>query len=242
MNIICSTNEFDVCQDKRKNTIFTITINKNNNYQYDLLKPLFNSIIKTKLINNSTIVTQTDKKRTLFLKALTVESFNQFKERHNKINNTNKMPYNFILDIIYSLSKQIAYLLKNESMCFYKLDISNILVIDDCKFIYLSCEDLNDVKENKIIIYRPISKTTGYLSPELKNAFSIPILVSYKTIFYSLGSFILDNITSNEETNEEIKEETNIENKLSNIKDTKLYYFLKRCLYNEPKKRILLYV
>ena len=66
MNIICSTNEFDVCQDKRKNTIFTITINKNNNYQYDLLKPLFNSIIKTKLINNSTIVTQTDKKERYF--------------------------------------------------------------------------------------------------------------------------------------------------------------------------------
>jgi hypothetical protein len=127
-------------------------------------------------------------------------------------------------------------------MCFYKLDISNILVIDDCKFIYLSYEHLNDVKENKIIIYRPISKTLGYLSPELKNANSIPILVSYKTIFYSLGSFILDNITTNEETNEEIKEETNIENKLSNIKDTKLYYFLKRCLYNEPKKRILLYL
>jgi hypothetical protein len=243
MNIIYSTNEFDICQDKRKNTMFTIITNNNNNNKNnnnnlcnspDLLNPLFNSIIKTNLINNATIVTQTDNNKTLFFKALTVESFNQFKERQNKINNTKKLPYNLILHIIYSLSKQITYLLKNESKCFYKFDISNILVIDDCKFIYLSCEDLNDVKENKIIICRPISKTLGYLSPELKNAKSIPILVSYKTIFYSLASFILDNIPPNEETNEETK--------LSWVKDTKLYFFLKRCLYNEPVKRFLLYV
>jgi len=236
MNIICSTNEFEICQDKIKSTIFTITNNNDNNelISRDLFNPLFNSIIKTKLINNATILTQTDKNKTLFFKALSVESFKQFKEKHNKINNTNKIPYNSILHIIYSLTKQISYLLKNESRCFHKLDISNILVIDDCKFIYLSYEHLNDVKENKIIICRPISKTLGYLSPELKNAFSIPILVSYKTIFYSLASFILDNITPNEETNEETK--------LSCIKDTKLYYFLKRSLYNEPEKRFLLYV
>ena len=235
MNIICSTNEFEICQDKIKSTIFTITNNNNQFISFDLFNPLFNSIIKTKLINNATILTQTDKNKTLFFKALSVESFKQFKEKHNKINNTNKIPYNSMLHIIYSLTKQISYLLKNEFMCFHKLDISNILVIDDCKFIYLSYEHLNDVKENKIIIYRPISKTIGFLSPELKNAKTIPILVSYKTIFYSLGSFILYNITScNEETNEETK--------LSCIKDTKLYYFLKRSLYNEPEKRFLLYI
>jgi len=252
MNIIYSTNEFDICQDKRKNTIFTVTNNKNNknnNYQsnsLDLFNSLFNSIIKTKLINNATIVTQTDKNKTVFFKALLVESFNQFKEKQYKINNTNQLPYNLVLHIIYSLTKQISYLLKNESMCFHKLDISNILVIDDCKFIYLSYEHLNDVKENKIVIYRPISKTIGYLSPELKNTKSIPILVSYKTIFYSLACFILDNITTNEQTNEQTNEETNeetkIANKLSYLNDTKLFYLLKKCLYNEPEKRFLLYV
>jgi len=237
MNIIYSTNEFDIYQDKRKTTIFTIT-NNSKNTSTELFNPLLNSIIKTNLINNATILRENETNKSIFFKALSVESFNQFKERQNKINNNNTIPYKFILQIIYSLSKQISYLLKNESKCFYKFDISNILVIDDCKFIYLSYEDLNDIKENKIIIYRPISKTIGYLSPELKNAKSIPILVSYKTIFYSLGSFILYNITSNEETNEE----TNIANKLSCIKDTKLYYFLKRCLYNEPEKRFLLYI
>jgi hypothetical protein len=236
MNIICSTNEFDIYQDKRKTTIFTIR-NNDKNTSRDLFNPLFNSFIKTKLINNATILTENEKNKSIFFKAVSVESFNQFKERHNKINN-NKLPYKFILQIIYSLSKQISYLLQNETKCFHKFDISNILVIDDCKFIYLSYEDLNDMKENNIIIYRPISKTIGYLSPELKNAKSIPILVSYKTIFYSLGSFILNNITSNEETTEETTEEK----KLSCIKDTKLYYFLKRCLYNEPEKRFLLYV
>jgi hypothetical protein len=119
------------------------------------------------------------------------------------------------------------------------LDVSNILVIDDCKFIYLSHEDLNDVKENNIFIYRPISKTHGYLSPELKNTNSIPISMNYKTIYYSLGLLILDN-NINIKTDEEIN--ILLDNELKYIKDTKLYYFLKRCLCNDPNKRFLLYV
>jgi hypothetical protein len=226
MNIIFSTNEFNIHQDKRKPTIFTITTNKSLNTT-DLMNSLFNSIIKTNLIYKPTLLSEKNEKKTIFLKALSIETFEQFKKRHNKKNNSNKLPYNLILNIIYSLSKQIYYLLNNESKCFYKLDISNILVIDDCKFIYLSYEDLKDVKDNKIYIYRPISINIGYLSPEIKNAKSIPILVNYKTIFYSLGLLILDSITSNE---------------LDSIKDTKLYYFLKRCLYDEPEKRYLLYV
>jgi hypothetical protein len=124
------------------------------------------------------------------------------------------------------------------------------MVIDNCKFIYLSYEHLKDVdvKDNKMIIYRPISKTTGYISPELKNAKCIPILFSYKTIFYSLGLLILDSIKNSEI---ELSEDANISDisdisdkldKLLYIKDTKLYFFLERCLSIDPDKRFLLYV
>ena len=233
MNTLFSINdEFDIYQDNRKSTLFTITNNKSANNinpsSNHLLNPLFDSIVKTKLISNSTVLTQNNIFKSISFKAFNVESFNRFKERHNKTNGSHKLPYEMILNIIYSLSKQILYLLKNESKCFYKLDVSNILVIDDCNFIYLSYQDLKDIKGKNICIYTPISKNTGYLSPELKISKTIPILVSYKTIFYSLGSLIIDNIN-------------NIDD-LSCIKDTKLYYFLKRCLYEEPDKRFLLYV
>jgi hypothetical protein len=312
MSVIYSTNEFNIYQDKRKSAIFTIASSNNNSSlnSSETFNILFNSITKTKLIDNSTklrnvlfeppnleddlndkesffsafeiqkdIKQDNHNKHTeniaIIFKALRVESFTQFKERHYKINNSKILPYNLILNIIYSLSKQISYLLNNESKCFYKLDISKILVIDDCKFIYLSYEDLKDVKENKIYIYSPISTNSDYLSPELNFAKSIPILVNYKTIFYSLGLLILHicNLetpscspvssckslyprrfkmgrscgASFEFVTGNLVEESNgvpfeFFNGVKRIKDTKLYYFLERCLLDEPEKRFLIYI
>jgi len=225
--VVYSTQYFNIYQDKNKHTTFTIsTVNPNKNSES--LDPLFNSLTSTKLINYSTIIKQ-DNTKTLVLKASSFETFDDFKKKYyiqNNVNNNQPLPYNIILNILYSLSTQIHYLLKNESKCFYKLDVSNIFVINDNKFIYLSYDDLKDVKDKDIHIYTPIIKTFGFLSPELKNATSIPIIVNYKTIFYSLGLFILHTIN----------------NETISIEDTKLYYFLMRCLYKEPERRFLLYV
>lgn len=228
MNIIIfSTNEFDIYQDKNKNTLFTIVSKNHNNNP-----SLFRSIVNSKIVNSSTIYydEKAEGNSQLKIKALSIETFEQFKEKQRKINGNPKLSHNIIQNIIYSLSKQLFHLLNNESKCFYKLDPSNILVIDDCKFIYLSHEHLKDVKDNKIHIYNPISKKTGYLSPELLIEKSIPIFINYKTIFYSLGLLILDNITN---------EMQQVERAVNNIK---LYYFLKRCLNRNPHKRYLLYV
>jgi hypothetical protein len=244
MNIIYSTNDFLIHQDKKKQTIYSISTTNNTRQLGSLTHSLYNSIINTQLLQYSTIITNdndnnnnNNKSRSIYFKASSIESFNDFKKKYNIKTKTKNLPYNLVLKIIYSLSKQIVYLLTSESKCFYKLDTSNIFVIDECRFIYLSCEDLKDIKDNNIQIYRPISKSEGYLSPELKNANTIPILVNYKTIFYSLGLFILDNMPRNEDINKEINKHVN-----EDIKDTKLYFFLKRCLDNEPEKRFLLYV
>lgn len=234
MNIIYSTHEFDISQDKNKNTIFTIDSKKEKSLS------LFRSIVNSKIVNSSSILYDEHKNILLKMKASSIQSFDQFKEKQKQITGANKLPDKLLLNIIFSLTKQIFYLLNKESKCFYKLVISNILVIDDCKFIYLSNEHLKDVKENKIHIYSPISKNIGYLSPELENAKSIPILVNFKSLFYSLGLLILDNMRSNVETT--INKEVNIEDQLFCIKDTKLYYFLKRCLSDNPEKRFLLYL
>jgi hypothetical protein len=52
---------------------------------------------------------------------------------------------------------------------------------------------------------------------------------------------ILDNMRSNVEITP-INKEVNIADQLFCIKDTKLYYFLKRCLCDNPDKRFLLYL
>lgn len=262
MNKIFSINEFDIYQDMKKGTIFNITQNNNSlNASVDSFNSLFNSIIKTKLINTATILQQassfektnsedifsifemrkepqqnnSSNNKSIVFKALSIETFDKFIEKQKNKNGTTKLTYNVLLNIIYSLSKQNSYLLNKESKCFYKLDVSNILVIDEQKFIYLSYEHLKIVKENKLHIYSPISKTSGYISPELQVVKSIPILVSYKTIFYSLGLLILHNLSDDEI-------DINQLNKLHTINGTKLYYFLKRCLVEESDKRFLLYV
>ena len=167
------------------------------------------------------------------------------------------MNYIVILRLINSLIKQLHYLLENESKCFYTLTSDNIIVIDDCKFLYLSNEHLKEVKNNAIHIYNPISKTIGYLSPELQKASSIPIIINYRTIFYSLGLFIVSNLCNetkelyeNDNNSNNNNNNNNIPYKLINdiniktnaIKGTKLYHFLDRCLQTTPCKRFLLYV
>jgi hypothetical protein len=238
-----STNEFVIYQDKRKKTIFTITSKNNVN-----CIPLFRSISKTKILNSSTIVTNPDNihDSSLIIKASTIKTFHEFKCEH-KINtqspispiNPISLRYSTALKIVFFLSKQISYLLNYESKCFYGLDPINILVIDDTKFIYLSHDYLKDVKHNNIHIYNPISKKNCYLSPELMQTTSLPILLHYKTIFYSLGLLILDNL---EDKTPEEKSPTNTPIIPNTIKDTKLYFFLQRCLDLTPQKRYLLYV
>lgn len=240
MNIITSVNEFDIYQDERKKTLFFINSKTHQNNNRSNTLPLFYSIIKSNILNSATIVNDADK-TSLVIKAITMKTFSQFKREQKIKNKTFKLPYTTILNIINSLTKQLYYLLENESKCFFTFDPNNILVIDDCKFIYLSREHLKEIKNNSIHIYNPISKNIGYLSPELHNASSIPIITNFKTIFYSLGLLIMDNLLD-ETIDYKIENRENIINSISCIKDTKLYYFLERTLYNEPNERYLIFI
>jgi hypothetical protein len=235
MEIICSTKEFDIYMDKKKHSLFKIT-NKNS---HNCLS-LFYSIVKPLIVNSATIVnSNNDNSSSLVIKTMSIKTFNQFKEEQKKINGSYKLPYITILNIIVCLSKQLLYLLESETKCFYNFVSDNILVVDDCKFLYLSTEYLKDVKNNNLYVYNPIIKNVGYLSPELHNVSSIPIIIHYKTIFYSLGLFIVSNLVD-QLTNNDAQEV--LMDCIVNIRGTKLYYFLERCLQDEPNKRFLIYV
>ena len=234
MNTIFSIKEFDIYQDKRKNSLFKIVNKTNQN-----CSSLFYSIIKNNIANSATIVNNNNNS-SLIIKTLSIKTFYQFREEQKKINTTYKISYKNILNIIVYLSKQLSYLLENEQKCFYTFDPDNILVIDDCKFLYLSNEHLKDVKNDKLYIYSPpIKNNRDYLSPELRNVSSIPIIMNYKTIFYSLGLFIINNLLD-ETIHNDVQEE--LIDSIVTIRGSKLYYFLERCLHNEPTKRFLIYL
>jgi hypothetical protein len=241
MNIINSLNEFTIYQDRKKPTLFCIKNNYTNNNNS---LSLFYSIININIVNSSNIINDNND-YSLIIKASSIKSFAQFKKEQKIKNDMNQLPHIIILMLINSLTKQLHYLLEKESKCFYTFTTDNIIVIDDCKFLYLSNEHLKEVKNNNIHIYTPISKTIGYLSPEIQKASSIPIIINYRTIFYSLGLFVVSNL-HNEHTETDIIyfRISNAENILLPlaVKYNKLYYFLKRCLHHNSNKRYLLYV
>jgi len=231
MSIFLTTSEFSIIQDTKKETLFTImpiTRDHDNSNQ------LFRSLTKTKILQTATIL---DNGSSLIMKALSIKTLYDYTRE--------KLSYSLSLKMVYYLSKQLSYLIENESKSFYTYDPKNILVIDNKIFVYLSLDHLKNIKNDNIHIYHPIKYThrgksrngigspfdestnvNYYLSPELSNAKTIPILIHYKTIFYSLGLLVTDFLSS----------------PVNSIKDTKIYYFIKRCLKHSPNERYLLYI
>lgn len=81
-----------------------------------------------------------------------------------------------------------------------------------------------------------------FSNPELFNIKSLPCEVNYKSCYYSLGSLVVYClINSYLLVGNEIKSDAEIEKSLSPIKNTKMYWFLKRCLNSLSHKRILLF-
>jgi len=86
-----------------------------------------------------------------------------------------------------------------------------------------------------------------FICPEIKFIKNIPCSILYSSTYYHLASFIIycmfnKNICFKDEElirGEELVSDVHV---LSSIKNTKLYWFLIRCIDNNPSKRILLWI
>lgn len=235
MTKLISNNEYDVFKDPKIDTSFYISLKKSN-------ASLLNSLVRTHIILGSSII---DNYQTLHFKAASLESYEKYKDTLYANNGTKKFPYKTLLKMVYFLSKQLKYLITSEEKCFYEFNPEYIMVIDETKFIYLSGSHLLEMDENHIQIIRPFilnneKNNIDFVSPELRKIKEIPSNLHFKTIFYSMACLIIFSLT-----NEIINTDTNIdemEEKLTSIKETKLYWLIKRCLDIEPEKRVLLLV
>jgi hypothetical protein len=90
---------------------------------------------------------------------------------------------------------------------------------------------------NEIIFTVPFCKDY-YISPELKEITSLPSTINAKTIYYSLGLFIIDLLYSFFS----IKERKSPNTIPPQIKYTKLYWFLYKATMPNPKDRHLLFI
>jgi hypothetical protein len=97
----------------------------------------------------------------------------------------------------------------------------------------------NDNKSIRLI--EPLVKLPYFSSPEIIKITSIPASIPLETFYYSLASLVIYCLTNKYlfEGND-IKSEKEINEIISDtqfIKFGKLYWFLERCLYLNPRER-----
>ena len=160
-----------------------------------------------------------------------------------------QMPYNSVIHLLWYLSKQHEFLKKN-GYGFYCLQINDILVIDDCKFICVNPEIVKQIKNDSITFYSPFLRN-GFISPEILNIECNPASISYRCFYYSLGALavycyfginICEVGTNCDDLDDTHLVYSKIMDILSPISDSKLYWCLLKCLCVDSNKRSLLFV
>jgi hypothetical protein len=226
MEIIIQKNDFKIGQDNKMFTIFF------NSYS----EPLIRSITKTNILLGATT---TEKYNSIIFKATKVQTMYEYQKDIEREYGTPKMPYNSVLKMTYDLVNQLNYLINHSSMTFLGYSPENVIVVDKNKYIYLSNEYLLTIQEDEnIIITCPFSQNDFFISPELLVIKDIPSLINYKVTYFSFGCLLLYGLLGHDDN---FDNDNLLINALS-IKNTSLYWLLKRCLVKNPQNRCILFI
>ena len=236
MNPIIKTDEYEITQDPKNKTLFTIAFTSTStSTSTSTNKSLLKSLVKPNIILGATIY---DNYKSMSFKAHSIKTLNQYKTDLISAKSVPNFSYLNTLKLVYYLTKQLSYLIVEESHCFYQFTPENIIVIDNSKFIYLSLNHLKKIiEETELIKFIAPFDRDGFVSPELLEVKSVPSTINYRTIYYSLGLLIMDCLFDYINQDIDINEEIN--NILNPIKETKLFYLIKRCLHEDPTCRVI---
>lgn len=187
--------------------------------------PIYKSI-KKQLTNSVHYDSETS---TIFFSAETVLSFKDY-----LLNN--KMSYKNCIKMIDNLTQQIKILYRL-GYGFYGFDVNDIIVIDEIVII-CSCEYLLPIINDNIIIDSPIIRPY-FTSPEIIKLTTIPSKILHKCIYYSLGVLVVYYLLN---TNLLVNTNEEFDLILTPLYNTKIYWFIKRCLDENINKRLLLLI
>ena len=154
--------------------------------------------------------------------------------------NDNKMGLNQCIKMIDELTKQISFL-KTINYGFYGFDINDILVIDGI-FLFCNTQYLFPLYKDNFLFIEPLSQPY-FSSPEIIKLTILPTEINNKCSYYSLGVLVVFCLLNNYLlVSNELKTPEEIENIIKPIFNTKIYWFLKRCLEPNLEKRVLLLI
>lgn len=206
---------------------FTYSLKINGEYHTHLYNTI-NKIIKSSHFDHETnTIFFTGEKIIPFKKYILDQKYKQ-------------LSYVQCIKLIDDLSKQIFYLNKL-GYGFYGFDISDILTIDN-NFIFCSTQYLLPLDNNSIIFISPI-KHPYFSNPELFELTSLPSEISYKCCYYSLGLLVIFSLLNSYLlVGNELQTSEEIDKIIEPLYNTKIYWFLKRCLDDDINNRKLLLV
>jgi hypothetical protein len=155
-------------------------------------------------------------------------------------NQENKLDTGICIKMIDDLTKQMNYL-KKYNYGFYGFNINDILVIDGT-FVFCSTEYLKPLIGDNFIFVSPINHAY-FSNPELLKLTTLPSEIDYKCSYYSLGVLVIYCLLNKYLlVGNEIKSDEIVDKTLEPLKNTKIYWFLKRCLDEKIDKRKLLLI
>ena len=174
---------------------------------------------------NNEVVSHKDVK----IKAGRVQTLEQFLSNSHQV-----MDYNMATKFTLDLVRQILYLEEN-GMTYSYLDPQDIIVIDNDIFLILRQSNIYQIKDNKIVINKPYD-ISEYMTPKIKKNKVLPLKTYFTEVYYSVGLLLVYSLF-----NTLITEKTDIRSVLGPIYATRLYWFIDKCLMNEPHKRKLVF-
>ena len=209
---------------------FTYNLKINGDFE-DQLYYTINKMLKSSYYDDET--------NSIFFSAENVISLKQYiLDKNDK-----KLSYATCIKLIDDLSKQL-FCLNDLGYGFYGFDINDILVIDNT-FIFCSTQYLLELDEsdNTNIIFTSLIKKPYFSNTELFKLTSLPSKINHKCCYYSLGLLVVFLLVNKYLlVGNEFKTSKEIDNILQPINNTKIYWFLKRCLDDDINNRKLLLV
>jgi hypothetical protein len=216
---------------------FFYEVNPINDFTYSLkihgenVSPIYKTI--KKFLKSAYHDGETD---AIFFSAEKVRTFKQYILECK----AHKLELKQCIKMMDDLTKQMTYL-KSINYGFYGFGENDILVVDNV-FLFCNTQYLFPLQEDNFIFIEPIFKPY-FSNPEIIKLTILPSEINYKCCYYSLGVLAVFCLLNNYLlVGNELKSTEEIESIIKPFLNTKIYWFIKRCLEPNIDKRILLLI
>lgn len=222
--------------DQNDSDSYTLILVQSNHTHNNLI---FQSLLKTNIVPFGFVISENK----LYFKAESVVLLKECKD----------LSIEKVSFLIHFLIKQIKFL-ESHDYTFYGFDIDDIIIINEETFGIVTTDYIisleidkktnnNKTNNNKTICFLTPFMKPYFSSPEIIRLTSLPYKLSYKSCYYSLASIAIY-LFSGEYIlkGNEIMTDSEIDVIMRPIYNTKLYWFLKRCLHSKAESRLLFYI